>query len=165
MATSTAIQHPNIIYSTSWSSNYSLDNWNNGNTVRTINNNPVKKTIYSPSPIGFSEPKTAAFTGFTTTGGTTTNTSQFNVSGGFNKGWNFYCQPMFQGSTIFFSALGFRIVNTCAISAFGGVGFYWSAGPSSSTNYALHLYFDSGLMLPRYEYPRASGFSVRPVLE
>ena len=67
--------------------------------------NKVYKTIYSPSPTSYVEPRTAAFTGFTTNGGYTTSISDFNVNSSFNNGWNFYCQTNHQGGTIFFSAL------------------------------------------------------------
>ena len=164
VTTNTAIIHPNIYYvGDSWSSTNKYDYWNYGNTVTTNNNNPVYKTIYSPSPTGFAEPKTAAFTGFTSSGGN--QTSGFNVSGSFNKGWNFYCQPNATGSTVFFSALGYRVYNTGAVADVSGSGNYWSAGPSSTSSYARYLRFLSGSVGPQYEYNRAYGFSVRSASE
>ena len=166
IATNIAIQHPNTFYiGDSWSSTNSLEYWNKGNTLTTANNSPVKKTIYSPSPNGYLEPCTAAFTGFTTTGGNTTNSSQFNVYGPFNIGWNFYCQPNFTGGTVFFSALGYIVYNTGTINAVSISCNYWTAGPSSNTTYARLLGFHSGLVTPLAELPRAFGFISRPISE
>jgi hypothetical protein len=139
--------------------------------VGTNNNNPVKKTIYSPSPTSFSEPKTAAFTGFTSSGGN--STSGFNASGGLNKGMNFYCQPKATGGTAFFSALGFRDVHSSRVnsSTAGAVAFvsdngsYWSAGPSDTPTYARFLGFNSAVVYPQNEDSRAYGFTVRSASE
>lgn len=170
-----AILHPNIFYfvlNASWSSYNSSEFWNKGNTDVTVNNNPVKKTIYSPSPTGYAEPKTATFTGFiTTTGAYTTNSSEYNVSGGFNKGWNFYCQPKFQGNTIFFSALGIRDVYSSRVNTSNagvvmvGDGDFWSAGPSGTSSYARDLAFNSGCLLTQNELGRAYGCTIRPASE
>ena len=164
VATQAAILHPNIFYmSDSWSSLNKYDFWNKDNTVGTNNNNTVKKTIYSPSPTAFSEPRSAIFTGFTSTGGN--QTSGFNVSGAFNKGWFFYCQPNATGGTIFFFSLGHRVYNTGALATFSLNGNYWSAGPSNTSTYARNLYFDSGHVYPQNENSRAYGFSIRPTSE
>src|SRR5574344_618954 len=151
VATNVAILHPNIFYfvlDASWSADNKYDFWNKNYTDATVNNYEVKKTIYSPSPTGYAEPRTAAFTGFTTSRNNSGTASEFNVSGGYNKGWNFYCQPKFQGNTIFFSALGFRDVysgrvntsNAGAVARVSGDGNVWSAGPSSTSSYARLLY-------------------------
>ncbi len=164
-----ATLHPNVFYfaqNASWSTNNSSEFWNKGNTVITVNNNKVLKTIYSPSPYDFIEPMTGAFTGFTKTGDWTTNSNQFNVSGIFNKGWNFYCFPDFVGSTIFFPALGIKDINNNAtLSDIANGGFYWSAGPSSSTSCARYFGFYPGRIGAQYENGRSSGFSLRSVSE
>ena len=54
------------------------------------------------------EPKTAAFTGFTSSGNNSSNASEFNIAGNFLEGWNFYTNGWKSGSTIFFNAFGFR---------------------------------------------------------
>ena len=128
VATNVTILHPNNYYTGDcWSSINKYDFWNYGNTDTSNNNNPVKKTIYSPSPTGYAEPKPAAFTGFASSSG-------FNVSGGFNKGWNFYCQPKFQGNTIFFPSLGLRWYGNGYLERIDKKeGYYWSAGPSDAT--------------------------------
>ena len=176
VATNVAILHPNIFYfvlDASWSADNKYDFWNKNYTDATVNNYEVKKTIYSPSPTGYAEPKTAAFIGFTTTRNNSGTASEFNVSGGFNKGWNFYCQPKFQGNTIFFSALGFRDVysgrvntsNPGAVADVSGSGNDWSAGPSSASTYARNLGFYSGGVRPQNEGYRAFGLAVRSASE
>ncbi len=91
-----------------WCSDAHVELWNKGNSIMSINNNYVYKTIYDPSPSYFSLPKSAAFTAFTTTGYNSSSQNEFNVSGSFNNGWNFYCNPKFTGETIFFPTLGCR---------------------------------------------------------
>ena len=44
--------------------NPSLELWNVGNTVTTVNVDPVVKSIYDPSPIGFHLPPSGAFQGW-----------------------------------------------------------------------------------------------------
>jgi len=44
----------------------------------------------------------------------------------------------------------------------GSRGYYWSSTLNSST-LGRSLFFDSGGVLPQYEYDRYSGFSVRAV--
>ena len=127
-----------------------------------MNNDATLKTIYSPSPSGFVEPKTAAFTGFTSTGGNTTNSSQFNVSGSYINGWNFYINGWKTGNTIFFDGLGIR--NADAVVYVGEVGLFWSAGALSESK-GSNLYFGSGLVYPQNPGYRSDGFSVRSVKE
>ena len=54
------------------------------------------------------EPKTAAFTGFTSTGNNSGNQNQFNITGGFNKGWNFYTNGWKTGDVFFIPCIGYR---------------------------------------------------------
>ncbi len=160
VATNVAIMHPNIMYvNNSWSSNNSLEFWNKGNGVSTYNNNQVYKTIYSPSPTGFVEPKSAIFTGFTYSGANSASVSGFNVSGSFNKGWNFYSQPNSNGTPILFCAFGWRHCDTGKVDLVNNRGNYWSSGP------ARDLYFDSGNVWPQYGDYRAYGFTSWSVLE
>ena len=176
--TDAAIQHPNIFYFVidgSWSLVDDLEYWNKGNITTTANSNTVYKTIYSPSPTGYIEPKSIAFTGFTTTGENTVNSGQYNVSGAFNKGWNFYSLPNFQGSTIFFSTLGLRDVTSSRVSTVtAGMptsiyidGSYWTANPSSLHSKA-RVFSGQGNnngVYPLGENYRGYGMSLRSVLE
>ena len=170
-STGQAIQAPFTFYyvrDNDWSSSHSYQFWNKNFTSDPgITNAATAKTIYSPSPSGFVEPKTAAFTGFTSTGGNTTNSSQFNVSGSFTKGWNFYTNGWKTGSTIFFDALGFRDTYngaTGAVVGVGGAGFFWASG-ASSASIGRNLGFLSGIVFPQRTDVRSYGCSVRSVKE
>ena len=76
--------------------------WSVDNTVYTANDNPVVKTVYDPSPVGFKLPPGNVFTGFTTTGGSTSTSSEINGtwSSSSLKGWNFYTDSS-KSKTIF----------------------------------------------------------------
>jgi len=170
-STGQAILAPFTLYYVSnndWSSTHNYDYWNkNFTTAVDANNYTTLKTIYSPSPSGYVEPKTAAFTGFTSTGGNTENSSQFNVSGSFNKGFYFYVNGWKIGSTIFFDCLGYRNTYngaTGAVVYVGGEGHFWASG-ASSASYGRDLTFYSGTVLPQFTDGRSYGFSVRPVKE
>lgn len=176
VATNVAIQHPNIYYfvlDASWSSTNSLEFWSYKNSVTTVNNNKIYKTIYSPSPTGYVEPQTGSFTGFTTTGGNSLTTSQFNISGGFSKGFNFFCNLNFTGATISFSALGFReAISARETISTGGIligiglgGNYWSSGPSSTGVNARSFDFNPTLVSPQTDICRDYGFSLRSISE
>ena len=170
-ATATAIQNPFTFYYVSnndWSSSHSYQFWNKNFTSDPgITNAETAKTIYSPSPSGYIEPKTAAFTGFTSTGANTNNSSQFNVSGSFNKGFYFYTNGWKTGSTIFFDGLGVRDTwggATGAVVNVGGEGYFWASGASSASD-GRYLGFTSGVVYPQCAYDRSCGFSVRSVKE
>ena len=112
MSTGTAVQSPFTFYYSSnndWSSSHNYDYWNiNFTSAADANNTATIKTIYDPSPTSFTLPKTAAFTGFSTTGGNTSNSSQFNVSGSFNKGWYFLTGV--NSGILFLNTFGYRDV-------------------------------------------------------
>jgi hypothetical protein len=166
-----AIQHPNIFYfvlDSSWSLNSSLEYWNKGNTATSANNNAVSKTIYSPSPSYFVEPNTAAFTGFTSSGGN--SSSGLNVNGSYNNGFNFFCYPNNQGSTIFIPGLGFRDVYSgrVNVSTSGSIfytstnGRYWTSGPSSASKQALSLDFVYNFVYTQGGNYIGDGMSLQP---
>ena len=170
-STGQAIQAPFTFYyvnNNDWSSSHSYQFWNkNFTAAASVNNTETLKTIYSPSPSGFVEPKTAAFTGFTSTGANTTNSNQFNVSGGHNQGYSFYTNGWKTGSTIFFYGLGYRDTynsNTGTIAYVNEEGHFWSFGASSTANGRV-LSFTPTSILPQATYHRSYGFSVRSVIE
>ncbi|TCO88194.1 hypothetical protein EV202_12778, partial [Bacteroides heparinolyticus] len=148
--------------------NTSMDNkyanlWSANNTVYTANDNSVVKTIYDPCPAGYKMPPSNVYTGFTTTGGNTSNSSEFNVQGPWNKGWNFYCNSS-KTETVFFPASGCRYFSSAVPYHMGRDAYCWTAGPSS-TYYGWNLGFASGFVNPLYSHHRSFGFGVRPCQE
>ena len=173
-STGQAIKAPFTFYyvqDNDWSATHSYQFWNKNFTGASgVNNDVTLKTIYSPSPSGYVEPKTAAFTGFTSTGNVIYNESQFNISGSFNKGFYFYSNWWRTGSTIFFDALGFRDVYSARTTGKGDValvdihGSYWSTGASSVSN-GCNLSFNSGAIAPQSQDARSFGMQCWSVKE
>ena len=147
--------------------------WSTDNDKIDANDDVVIKSVYDPSPVGYSLPASNAFTGFTTTGGnvgdesnpvTPEERAKFNVKDNFDKGWYFYTKKNKQGETFFFPACGYR---NCGTSSLGGVtadGFYWVAGPSGR-DFGRCLYFTSGFVAPLYGARRSFGLAVRSAEE
>ncbi|RRD91427.1 fimbrillin family protein [Bacteroides heparinolyticus] len=154
---------PNTFCMNSYMDNKYANLWSANNTVYTNNDNPVVKTIYDPCPAGYKMPPGNAFTGFTTTG-ENTSTSSFNVSGAWNKGWNFYCGLNHTGSTVFFPSMGCRYYSLAGPWHVGHFAYYWTAGPYHTRN-GRYLYFYSGNVYPLHNYFRTYGFGVRPCQE
>ncbi|WP_418986741.1 fimbrillin family protein [Bacteroides heparinolyticus] len=157
------IINPNTFCTNDYMDNRYYNLWNANNTVDTPNDNPVVKTIYDPSPVGYKLPPGNVFTGFTTTGQGTNNLSQFNVSGAWNNGWNFYCDPS-KTQTVFFPASGCRNLNSAVPEAVGGYAYYWTARPYY-TNFGRSLVFRPGGVYPLGSSNRVSGFVVRAAQE
>ena len=158
------ITQPNT-FCTNYHINQKYNNlWNADNNVYTPNDAPVVKTIYDPCPVGYKMPPSNAFTGFTTTGENTGIPSQFNVSGTFNNGWNFYCGLKKTGDTVFFPASGWREASSAMPTNVGFTGCYWSAVPNGN-GYGWSLNFSKDSVFPLEGYFQANGFGVRPFQE
>ncbi|AVM58618.1 hypothetical protein C3V43_13345 [Bacteroides heparinolyticus] len=147
------ITQPNTFCTNSSMDNIYANLWSADNTVYTANDNPVVKTIYDPSPVGYKMPPSNVYTGF----------SLSNVQGPWNKGWNFYCNSS-KTETIFFPASGFRYGHSAMPVYMGSYAYIWTAGPYS-TDCGWHLYFDSSILYPLYSYGRSFGFVVRAAQE
>ena len=178
MSIENGIQHPDNFYTwgSSWYSapptGYSYYNlWSADNTVtggyNQGNDNPVVKTVYDPSPVGFKMPASNAFTGFTANG---QNGGTMNVDGTDNPqtfqnnfGHNFWTNSS-KTATINFPASGLRVNNDASLNNVGSNGYFWSAVPSG-TFYGCYLYFSSGSVYPRFIFTRPYGFAVRAVSE
>lgn len=169
-----AIITPHVFYSQDrvpiWCSSGSFTNlWSAENTLMTANDNPVVKTVYDPSPAGFTLPAANAWTGFTTTGTTSNTVSEFNVSGAWNKGWTFFNYSRFTNPSdyttkgiTFYPATGIRQDN--GMGNFGYMSIYWSALPqSATTSYAL--YIAKGYDDPLFSTSLSGACSIRPVKE
>ena len=128
----------------------------------------VTKSVYDPCPLGFCLPPNGAFTGFTRSGNNSNTSSEFNVSGNFDKGWNF--RTVLKGEpdaaidpTIFFPASGYRdygsVLHSVSVN-----GFYWASVPSIMGS-GSYLAFYSGFVYPLTCNIRGFGFVLRPVAE
>ena len=179
MSIENGIQHPDLYYTwgSNWYNNYGYYNlWSADNTLiggRNFgNDNPVVKTVYDPSPVGFKMPANNAFTGFTTTGLNSTSQSEMNVDGTDNdvqtyyknSGHNFWTSSS-KTATITFPASGWRSRLDGSLHGVGYNGWYWSAVPSGSS-VGCDLGFDWGFVYPLGNYStRPSGLAVRAVEE
>ena len=133
--------------------------WSTDNDRNEANDEVVIKSVYDPSPVGYSLPAANVFTGFTTTGGYTNNPAEFNVNGVFDNGWYFYTKPSKQGSTVFFPTCGFRYdLGSLSYVTTGGV--YWVGGPDSRY-FGRSLSFRSGTVGPLGDAERSYGYAVR----
>lgn len=137
-------------------------------TMNQANSQTVVKTIYDPSPVGFSVPANDAFTGFTENG---LNSGRMNVDGtdiaqtyNNNFGHNFWTNSS-KTETIFFPATGYREAKDGNIvSYYGNYGDYWTATPTDMNNGSV-MGFDVSSVYPLFRNIRAFGFSVRPAAE
>lgn len=188
VAIGVSIQHPHIFYNYGSSSPYdwcstTYNNlWSADNTVTTANDDPVVKTIYDPSPVGYHLPSSNAFTGFTYNGSNVSDplyfgsrfNSPYTSTTDFtdNFGLEFYCNKMTgegsydtAGGTIFFPASGFRNYLTGTVAPVGNSSDFWSAVPYSTYN-ARYLSFYSSYIYPLgFGNYRSYGSAVRPVRE
>ena len=140
--------------------------WSTDNDRTDANDDVVIKTVYDPSPVGYSLPASNAFTGFTTTGQNISNENigLFNVKGGFDKGWYFYRKPNRQGETFFFPASGCRYYSSGFVRSNSLSGSYWNAGAGNSP-YGISLVSYYGDIFPIYASYRNLGFPVRSAEE
>ena len=155
------ILKPDVMQSQYYGDNTYANLWSADNNVYTANDENVIKTIYDPSPVGFKLPPGNVFTGFTTTGGSTSTSSEINGtwSSSSLKGWNFYTDSS-KSKTIFFPASGYRSYSNGGAGNGGSYGYCWSAVPSSQ-NSGRFLYFSSSSVSPLSNSVRACGFGVR----
>ena len=143
------ILHPNK-YNINYTSTY-LELWNKGNSVTTVNDNHVYKTIYDPNPYLYEMPTSAAFSGFTSS----------NKIGIYNMGWHFYCNYDGTGPTMFMSAMGVRYPDV----GYYNYGVYQTSTPSSSTtcinlNFGAEYIYTNNTRDSRYQ-----GQNIWPTLE
>ena len=140
--------------------------WSADNTKREPNDDVVIKSVYDPSPVGYSLPASNAFTGFTITGQNTSNPTEFNVKGNFNKGWDFYCKPNKQGDTVFFQTFGWRLHNPGKQERFNIGGWLWTSGTNIKTEGRGFGFRLSAAVFPLdYDLYRSYGFAVRSAEE
>ena len=144
--------------------------WSTDNDRTDANDDKVIKSVYDPSPVGYSLPASNAFTGFTTTGQQVGNwtipatSEQVNAKFPFDKGWYFYTKPYKQGSTIFFPACGGRSPDKGILYLVSLHSICQLAGPGTDIQ-GLHFYFFSYSIGTIYSNSRSYGFAVRSAEE
>ena len=130
----------------------------------------VTKSVYDPCPPGFCLPPNGAFTGFTITGGNSSDLSESNVSGPFNKGWHFRTVLAGEsgGETIFFPILGYRETDGMLILV-GSYVYYWSIVPYnleySGPGFGCPMFLNFNFVNPLLYNHRSFGYVLRPVAE
>ncbi len=174
MSITNGIQYPDRFYmsGSNWNNNYGYYNlWSADNMVagslNVGNDNPVVKTVYDPSPVGFKMPANNAFTGFTADG---KNEGTMNVDGtddlqtfSNNFGHNFWTSSS-KTATIHFPASGYRSYDDGSLNSVGYNGYYWSAVPGYTYG-GCSLSFKSDKVNPLDDITRSHGVAVRPVSE
>jgi hypothetical protein len=139
--------------------------WCAGNTETGADQVTVK-TIYDPSPAGYTIPRCNAFLGFRLG----TSGESPNANGDFTNGyyfWNGYRTSSSDSTdemkTIFFPAAGGRnsksTLNNVTLN-----GNYWSAVPNNN-NSGHYLFFKSGSVSPQGNNNRTNAYPVRPSQE
>ena len=144
--------------------------WSTDNDKTDANDDLVIKSVYDPSPVGYSIPASNAFTGFTTTGqnvGSTTTPAtpeQINVKLPFDKGYYFYAMPNKTGNNYFFVASGWRFWDSGNMADTYKYGTCWTAGRTSGVQ-SYFLGFYSSFIYPKHVDNNSYGFAVRSAEE
>ncbi|MGP1621384.1 MAG: hypothetical protein ACTTGX_02800 [Candidatus Cryptobacteroides sp.] len=128
--------------------------WSTDNDKIDANDDLVIKSVYDPSPVGYSLPASNAFTGFTTTGqnvGEWNNPAtpeDINAKQPFDKGWYFYTKPNKKGNLFWFPTIGFRHYNSGKMSDVFVYGFTMSAGTHNLDGALVFKYFLESEIFP-----------------
>ena len=144
--------------------------WSTDNDRTDANDEVVIKSVYDPSPVGYSLPASNAFTGFTTTGlsaGTNTTPAtpeQINVKLPFDKGYYFYTKKNKQGNIFFFPISGRRQPQSGIMGLASSHGYSWDSGPYS-LNEGRTFCLTLGIINPLDYYRRNYGLPVRSAEE
>ena len=162
----TAIKNPGVFYIRSaspynWCSDNSSKFYNVWNMSQTAagQNKAVVKSIFDPSPAGYTMPRRDDFKYFTTDGANHSGDgahSYFNVvdrngdssitSADFVRGW-YMKRTSTDSRGLYFPAAGTRSNGSGAVSNVGSNGYYWSSSPTSAGS-GYYLYFNSGSLNP-----------------
>lgn len=156
------ILKPNVINEQYYGDDTYVNLWSANNNVYTNNDNPVVKTIYDPSPVGFKIPPSNAFTGFTTTGKDTKKISEINgtLNSSLN-GWDFYTDSS-KSKTIFFPISGFRDYEDGGrVENIGVRGYCWLSVPLNQRGFAHILRYYPSLVNTVGGTHKSCGFGVR----
>ena len=147
--------------------------WSTNNDRTDNNDDVVIKSVYDPSPVGYSLPASNAFTGFTNTGGNVDNgpnpmtpeqKALCNIKGDFNKGYYFYTKPNKTGVTSFFTVTGFRYSNSGELMRILSQSWIWIACHNFTTK-GFGFGLSSSYVDPCIGKDRNLGFAVRSAEE
>ena len=144
--------------------------WSTDNDRTDNNDEVVIKSVYDPSPVGYSLPASNAFTGFTTTGGNVDNRpnpltpDKINAKLPFDKGYYFYTKKNKQGIPFFFPASGFRHDRYGFLLGVNTSGYCWMASLVDMSN-SYSLVFSSSAVYPLHHDSRSCGLPVRSAEE
>ena len=137
--------------------------WGNPNTTATVPNTIAgSKSIYDPCPPGWRVPRADSFTGFTSTGSNSSDSSEFVVSGSFNNGWTFYTTATTSGTSSYWPTSGRPDAWTGKLLYVGVYGFCWSSSSYASNSFSgSYMDLSKSLVDPLLANYRAFGFPIR----
>lgn len=143
--------------------------WGYANPTQNALSIQGSKSIYDPCPKGWQVAPSDTWTMFTTsTDPGTYKQNQFNVYGGKDNGWYFYCSAQGSGPTAYYPITGIRY-NTGELSQPLYEGYYWSSTPirleANTRAYALQFGIYSVQVYPAFPAERGSAMPVRCVKE
>ncbi len=151
-----------LTFCTSAKMNQSFDNLWSADNYFEPDATTIRKTVYDPSPVGYSVPPMAAFN----------NLKLTDVAGGWSKGWYFYCDAA-KENTIYLPAVGYRTetnknIDYGKLTAVGYHAYYATGTPykkiSTTQRYAGSFYIFTSRAEVTNRH-RMTGMSVRCIRE
>ena len=142
-----------------------VNSWAADDITGGYSDNPVIKTVYDPSPVGFKMPASNAFTGFTSDGKLQSDNDKINAD--FprdfqqykdNYGHNFWTNSN-KTATIFFPI----VVDRLYVSGYLSTGY--DVGPCWTAMNCIMQSFNISVVNPAFDTYASSGVSIRPVTE
>lgn len=91
---------------------------------------PSQKTIYDPCPVGYRVARKEIWKDFSKTGSDVTNLSDFNVSGSYDNGWDFY----YDGTNVTYVPASDLIHYNYSYEHRDHIGDLWSSEATKGTN-------------------------------
>ena len=143
--------------------------WSTNNDRIDANDDVVIKSVYDPSPVGYSLPASNAFTGFTTTGqqvgawNALLTPDKVNAKFPFDNGWYLYTNSS-KTITTFYKRVGCREVNKGKVEQVNYTGHAWSVTVASGIN-SFHFGFSDRFILPLHNNAHGWAFAVRSAEE
>ena len=154
------ILKPNVMHEDRGGDRLYCNLWNIAHKGYFSQQGEVIKTIYDPSPVGFKVPDIYAFTGFTTTGETTSDRSKINgIRNKALKGWDFYTNSS-KNETIFFLLAGYRSCSKDNVYHIGTYGYSWLSFTDYKDSGCATIYSLTHVT-PCDNFERGFGYGVR----